>query len=328
MPGTVLVAEGGRPRALFVTLNGAVEEAIRRGVRAIRVALAGPGRGFGYASLLGATGRRRRRSRGSDRSCSRSTRRSSTRCSPTTRSRAPSSATSSPRCARPSGRRRVSQPRSEPHARLCARAAVEGARPPGPTSTGSSTRSGTRSTRRTCACARTRPTSAARRRPSSRSSPASSAATGHEKAGARGEPFDIAHEAWAADSPDPSNFLNVLLDGRRIQPTNNVNIAYFNDAGYQRKLDAATRRSGSRPTAGSTPTSWPTVRRERRTSRSTRGSSSRRASGASRPIGLRHDEPRRGLQEVALRPARGAPRGAPRVSVACCAARRGARPAR
>ena len=61
----------------------------------------------------------------------------------------------------------------------------------------------------------------------------------HEKAGTRGEPFDIAHEAWAADYPDPSNFLNVLLDGRRIQATNNVNLAYFNDAGYNRKLDAA-----------------------------------------------------------------------------------------
>ena len=39
-----------------VTLNGAVEEAIRRGGSAIRVALAGPGRGFGYA---GAARRRR-----------------------------------------------------------------------------------------------------------------------------------------------------------------------------------------------------------------------------------------------------------------------------
>jgi ABC-type oligopeptide transport system substrate-binding subunit len=36
----------------------------------------------------------------------------------------------------------------------------------------------------------------------------------HEKAGTRGEPFDIVHEAWSADYPDPSSFLNVLLDGR------------------------------------------------------------------------------------------------------------------
>ncbi len=51
-PGAVLVAEGERPRALFVTLNGAVEEVIRRDGGAIRVALAGPGRGFGYAGLI------------------------------------------------------------------------------------------------------------------------------------------------------------------------------------------------------------------------------------------------------------------------------------
>ena len=50
--GALLVAEGEPARALFVTLNGAVEEAIRRDGSAIRVALAGPGRGFGYAGLI------------------------------------------------------------------------------------------------------------------------------------------------------------------------------------------------------------------------------------------------------------------------------------
>jgi CRP-like cAMP-binding protein len=51
-PGTVLVPEGERSRALFVTLNGAVEQVIRRERGAIRVALAGPGRAFGYASVI------------------------------------------------------------------------------------------------------------------------------------------------------------------------------------------------------------------------------------------------------------------------------------
>jgi CRP/FNR family transcriptional regulator, cyclic AMP receptor protein len=50
--GTVLISEGGVAPALFVTLNGAVEEVIRRDGGSIRVALAGPGRGFGYASLI------------------------------------------------------------------------------------------------------------------------------------------------------------------------------------------------------------------------------------------------------------------------------------
>ena len=62
-PGAVLVAEGERPRALFVTLNGAVEEVIRRDGGAIRVALAGPGRGFGYAGLIAGGGGHRGRSR-------------------------------------------------------------------------------------------------------------------------------------------------------------------------------------------------------------------------------------------------------------------------
>jgi CRP/FNR family transcriptional regulator, cyclic AMP receptor protein len=48
----LLVAEGEPSRGLFVTLNGAVEEVIRREDAAIRVALAGPGRAFGYAGLL------------------------------------------------------------------------------------------------------------------------------------------------------------------------------------------------------------------------------------------------------------------------------------
>ena len=66
----------------------------------------------------------------------------------------------------------------------------------------------------------------------------------HEKAATRGEQFDIAHEAWSADYPDPSSFLNVLLDGKRIQASNNVNLAYFNDPVYNRKLDEAAGKTG------------------------------------------------------------------------------------
>jgi CRP-like cAMP-binding protein len=50
--GAVLVSEGEAASALFLTLNGAVEEVIRRDGGSIRVALAGPGRGFGYAGLI------------------------------------------------------------------------------------------------------------------------------------------------------------------------------------------------------------------------------------------------------------------------------------
>ena len=54
----------------------------------------------------------------------------------------------------------------------------------------------------------------------------------------RGEPFDIAVVGWQSDYPDPLDFLH-QLDGRTIGPDGNVNFAYFDDAGYNRRLDAA-----------------------------------------------------------------------------------------
>jgi peptide/nickel transport system substrate-binding protein len=66
----------------------------------------------------------------------------------------------------------------------------------------------------------------------------------HEKSATRGEPFDLTVEGWGADYADPYNFLNVLLDGGRIQATNNVNTSYFNDAAYNRRMEQAARLSG------------------------------------------------------------------------------------
>ena len=66
----------------------------------------------------------------------------------------------------------------------------------------------------------------------------------HEKVGTRGEPFDISHSGWGADYPDPYNFINVLLDGGKIQATNNVNESYFNDKSYNAKMERASRLSG------------------------------------------------------------------------------------
>ena len=69
------------------------------------------------------------------------------------------------------------------------------------------------------------------------------------KASTRGEPFDISHEGWHADYPDPSNFINVLLDGRRLQAENNVNNSYFSGDGipnYTKKLDAAFAATGAK----------------------------------------------------------------------------------
>jgi peptide/nickel transport system substrate-binding protein len=66
----------------------------------------------------------------------------------------------------------------------------------------------------------------------------------HEKSATRGEPFDITIEGWGADYADPYNFLNVLLDGRRIQATNNVNVSYFNDPRYNARMEQVSKLSG------------------------------------------------------------------------------------
>jgi CRP-like cAMP-binding protein len=51
-PGRTLVAEGVPSDAYYLTINGAVEKVLIRGDRRIRVGLAGPGKAFGYESLL------------------------------------------------------------------------------------------------------------------------------------------------------------------------------------------------------------------------------------------------------------------------------------
>ena len=65
----------------------------------------------------------------------------------------------------------------------------------------------------------------------------------HQKAAA-GEPFDLGFDGWGMDYPDPSNFVNVLLDGRRIQADNNQNISYFNDPKYNSRWTRPTRLAG------------------------------------------------------------------------------------
>ena len=51
-PGRTLVAEGTPSSACYLTINGAVEKVLARGDRRIRVGLAGPGKAFGYESLI------------------------------------------------------------------------------------------------------------------------------------------------------------------------------------------------------------------------------------------------------------------------------------
>ena len=65
-----------------------------------------------------------------------------------------------------------------------------------------------------------------------------------QKQGTKGEPFDIAFDGWHADLADPYDFINVLLDGTRIQKANNVNFSYFDDPVFTEKMHAAARLSG------------------------------------------------------------------------------------
>jgi CRP/FNR family cyclic AMP-dependent transcriptional regulator len=51
-PGRTLLAEGAPSTACYLTINGAVEKVLIRGNGRIRVGLAGPGRAFGYESLI------------------------------------------------------------------------------------------------------------------------------------------------------------------------------------------------------------------------------------------------------------------------------------
>ena len=68
----------------------------------------------------------------------------------------------------------------------------------------------------------------------------------HDHAGRRGEPFDMALDAWFPNYTDPADLLNHLFDGRSIRAEGNGNHSYFDDPVYNRKLAAAARLTGPR----------------------------------------------------------------------------------
>jgi len=65
------------------------------------------------------------------------------------------------------------------------------------------------------------------------------------KAATRGEPFDITATGWNADYADPYDFVDVLLNGKNIQPSSNNNVAYFNDPKFDARMNAASLLGGS-----------------------------------------------------------------------------------
>ena len=61
-----------------------------------------------------------------------------------------------------------------------------------------------------------------------------------QKEGIKGAEFDFTTEGWAADYADPSDFINVLLDGTNIKSANNNNVAYFDDPAYNKRMASAS----------------------------------------------------------------------------------------
>lgn len=68
----------------------------------------------------------------------------------------------------------------------------------------------------------------------------------YRKAGTKGEPFDVLTAGWGIDFNDPVDFIDVLMNGDNIHPTNNNNYSYFNNPKYNRRMRAAARLYGSK----------------------------------------------------------------------------------
>jgi peptide/nickel transport system substrate-binding protein len=69
----------------------------------------------------------------------------------------------------------------------------------------------------------------------------------YQAAGTRGSSHDIVGQiGWCQDYPDPYDFINVLLDGTKIQAEENVNVAYFNSAKYNKLMQKAARLTGAK----------------------------------------------------------------------------------
>ena len=57
--------------------------------------------------------------------------------------------------------------------------------------------------------------------------------------------YDLLLNGWGQDYPDPYDFINILLDGSGIKPDNNVNLSYFNQPSWNKKIQAAAKLAGA-----------------------------------------------------------------------------------
>ena len=67
----------------------------------------------------------------------------------------------------------------------------------------------------------------------------------YDAAGKRTSPHAFTTGGWCQDYPDPYNFINVLLYGGSIQAENNNNLAYFNHAGFNKRMERSSRLIGA-----------------------------------------------------------------------------------
>jgi len=65
-----------------------------------------------------------------------------------------------------------------------------------------------------------------------------------DKAGIRGEAFDVAVAAWSIDYADPITIFGPLLNGENLRKTRNANYAYFDRPKYNREIERIDRLTG------------------------------------------------------------------------------------
>jgi ABC-type transport system substrate-binding protein len=66
----------------------------------------------------------------------------------------------------------------------------------------------------------------------------------YERAGIRGEPFDVVQTGWAIDYADAEAYFDPLLNGRNLGTTGNTNTSYFDEPRISARIAAASRLPG------------------------------------------------------------------------------------
>jgi oligopeptide transport system substrate-binding protein len=67
----------------------------------------------------------------------------------------------------------------------------------------------------------------------------------YDAAGKRNSPHAFTTAGWCQDYPDPYDFINVLLYGGNIQEENNNNLAYFNNATFNKRMERSAKLIGA-----------------------------------------------------------------------------------